>query len=531
MQQKIGKRQKFGQWILKKHLGDGGNGHVWKAVNSDGEEVAIKFLTNIDGKPYARFRDEVNVILKNSDIDGILPIIDYYLPEKPEDNFPWYAMPVAQTIDDYLADKDFDEIIHAIEKIAQTLSELHKRNISHRDIKPANLLVKDEKFYLADFGLVDYPEKLDLTSTDENIGAKWTMAPEMRRNGHEADGKPADVYSLAKTLWILLTKKKKGFDGQYFGDGANGLKNFSIPVNQNHQWNSGYLEFTKPLDDLLSACTNDEPTSRPSIENFCKKIVSIVLETFDIFLMWQTIQKKLFPEAVPTRIIWEDKAEIVQVLNLLGKHQINHMLFPTGGGLDLYSASLGKEPETIELVTDKEEIGVELIKPKRLIFEYIDNSYEWNYFRLETDELAPTGTEEVFRNQETLVELDDTEYIEGYHWNTGIYEDKKLPSNARVVVRHIHGTFLIVQKVAVYNHTDSYDGLHNHMTTDEFRNYVLRKSQLYQQIITNEEVIKKSTEIDITPRDWAIGYLRQEASKESKKYWSQDDDLFSDLED
>jgi len=38
------------------------------------------------------------------------------------------------------------------------------------------------------------------------------MDPEMRRNPDKADGKCADVYSLAKTLWILLTKETKGFE-------------------------------------------------------------------------------------------------------------------------------------------------------------------------------------------------------------------------------------------------------------------------------------------------------------------------------
>lgn len=164
MAQKIAKNVMFGNWKLKKFLGEGGNGSVWLAVNSSNEEVAIKLLRKIERKTYARFMNEVNVIKNNSDIDGILPILDSYLPEKPTEEIPWYVMPVAQPLENYLDGKHFEDVVMAIEAIAKTLYELHKRDISHRDIKPENLLVRDGKIYLADFGLVDYPDKINITS-------------------------------------------------------------------------------------------------------------------------------------------------------------------------------------------------------------------------------------------------------------------------------------------------------------------------------------------------------------------------------
>jgi serine/threonine protein kinase len=181
MAQKIAKNVIFGNWKLKKFLGEGGNGSVWLAVNSSNEEAAIKLLRKIERKTYMRFMNEVNVIKNNSDIDGILPILDSYLPDKPTDEIPWYVMPVAQPLEKYLDGKHFEDVVMAIEAIAKALHELHKRDISHRDIKPENLLVRDGKIYLADFGLVDYPDKTNITSSGDVVGAKWTMAPEMRR--------------------------------------------------------------------------------------------------------------------------------------------------------------------------------------------------------------------------------------------------------------------------------------------------------------------------------------------------------------
>ncbi len=45
MAQKIGRNQVFGDWKLKEVIGGGGNGDVWKATNSKGEEGAIKLFT------------------------------------------------------------------------------------------------------------------------------------------------------------------------------------------------------------------------------------------------------------------------------------------------------------------------------------------------------------------------------------------------------------------------------------------------------------------------------------------------------
>ncbi len=155
-------------------------------------------------------------------------------------------MPVSQPLEKYLEGKYFEDVVLVIIDVAKTLLELHQRNISHRDIKPENLLFKDSKAYIGDFGLVDYPDKVPLTSSGDAIGAKWTMAPEMRRLGSKADGKPADVYSLAKTLWILITRNRKGFDGQYHANSVNGLRNVVYTVKEkvnNSSINNLSLEF------------------------------------------------------------------------------------------------------------------------------------------------------------------------------------------------------------------------------------------------------------------------------------------------
>lgn len=67
----------------------GGNGDVFYAVSEtelDSKRVAKFLRVNNDKRfetKYKRFRNEINVVRKlNNEIDGLLPIIDFYTPQK-----------------------------------------------------------------------------------------------------------------------------------------------------------------------------------------------------------------------------------------------------------------------------------------------------------------------------------------------------------------------------------------------------------------------------------------------------------------
>lgn len=241
----------FKSWQLISYIDAGGNGEVWLCHNTQKEEFAFKLLSKIRQKAYQRFCDEIEVVRRNQDIKGILPIIDFDLPKDQSKSIPWYVMPKATPISKIVIDKSAKEKIEILIPLAETLSSLHKRNISHRDIKPSNILFYNGRAHPSDFGLADYPEKKDITLKGESVGPKWTMAPEMRRNAESADGIMADSYSFAKTLWILLTGQNKGFDGQYNSDSVVGLKNFlKLPI------------YLKPIDDLFTVCTDNKPQGK-----------------------------------------------------------------------------------------------------------------------------------------------------------------------------------------------------------------------------------------------------------------------------
>ena len=163
-------------WELKKKIGCGGNGEVWECIDQAGNLYAMKILTRTTGEAYQRFLDEVKVMLSDQGNDGVLPVIDYNLPELNGSELTegelYYVMPLAIPAKERLFGCIFEEKLNAIRDILKMLCQLHHQGIAHRDIKIENILLYQEHYVLSDFGLVFYQDKIRVTKTDERLGAK-----------------------------------------------------------------------------------------------------------------------------------------------------------------------------------------------------------------------------------------------------------------------------------------------------------------------------------------------------------------------
>jgi serine/threonine-protein kinase len=280
-----------------------------------------------------------------------------------------------------LAAKTFTvrEKILAIEQIADTMTHLHARGISHRDIKPENILLFMNRSHICDFGCVTYPKKPPLTRDLRWVGPVWTMAPEVRRNDTKADPMPADVYSLAKTLWITLTGTVKGFDGQYSGDGTLSIRSTCEDL------------YVTPIEELLVTSTDHLPSKRPTMYEFTKALrgwLSLSAEYQQCnTLRWKDALHKLFPFAVPARATWHRIDAIVRVLNNIGSIRgLSTLIFPDGGRTDFGRIVRSEcDGDYIELCADDAIV----VKPSRLIFESLSDDPRWSYFRLECIEADP----------------------------------------------------------------------------------------------------------------------------------------------
>lgn len=460
-----------GRWKLVRRMGSGGNGEVWQCRDiNDGKEYAIKFLKYATLGPYSRFVDEVGFMERFGKIPGVLPIISKYIPPV-KDRFSdkkkpfYYVMPLAKAIEKEIYRESLENKIEIIRGLLVMLVNLHSQDIAHRDIKPANILLYNGQYVLSDFGLVFFRGKSSKTLPNKALGAKWTRSPQMERDAFAADKFKADVYSMAKTIWMIFTGDFTSFEGQY--DPSSSFLTLRRYIDG---------KYLTPLENLLAKCTDHEEGSRPTSQ----ELLDGFNDWDDInhnwdrenLLQWIEIQHRLFPQYEPDRAVWADVERTTQVLNLLGSYQsLNYMFFPNGGGFDLTGATPAKEDGCIELNCDG---PVFVVRPKRLVFERISDDFQWNYFRLEIEEQSCFS--EIFRTDEYMEEYG--ELIEGggsirlipiSEFNEMAREDV-IRTKARHVSRFLKGSFVIFHKNSLYNNLISpKKGEHDKMSSEDFR--------------------------------------------------------------
>lgn len=470
-------KRKIGRWTLAKLIGAGGNGEVWSCRDEQKQEYAIKFLKWGNGDAYKRFFDEVTFMEQFSSIYGVLPIIDKYIPEysKRNDNpqLPfYYVMPLAESAEIRIQKASLDEKITIIQELLSMLKSLHAKNIAHRDIKPANILFYNGSYVMSDFGLVFFNKKTAKTPIGAKLGAKWTISPQMERDAAHADKFKADVYSMAKTIWMILTSDMKSFEGQY-------MPNSVVSLRQ-HISSDKYLY---PLEKLLAQCTDYNEDTRPNAieleQKFSEWIEINNSWSRQNLLQWQEVQERLFPTMVPTHTEWHDINDIVTVLRLLGQYNSqNHTFFPDTGGLDLTGADLSHEKGCIELHCDG---LVYVVKPQKLSFEFINSEIEWNYFSLETETLealTPDYPKDYY--SEELCEMSPLDY-RPLELLDNMSKEEYDRIHPRQITRYFRGSFVMFHKDSIYNHFISkYKGEHEKLGLQKFRTQISQLGNKYK---------------------------------------------------
>ncbi|MGK7939582.1 MAG: serine/threonine protein kinase [Crocosphaera sp.] len=111
-----------------------------------------------------------------------------------------------KTLDEFPLPLSEKEALKYIEQIGQALITVHNNNLLHRDIKLSNIMIRDktDEAILIDFGLAKEFDE-DLTSINPTVCDGFSP-PELYYCEEER-GPYTDIYSLAATLYILLTDK------------------------------------------------------------------------------------------------------------------------------------------------------------------------------------------------------------------------------------------------------------------------------------------------------------------------------------
>ena len=206
-------------------------------------------------------------LLAHPEVPGILPVLDSCICDdlgQPS----WYVMPVAVPIREALGDDPAPgEVVAAVAQIAATLAALAVEGVGHRDIKPDNLFRLGDRWVVGDFGLVTYPEKNPLTEHGRKLGPIDFLAPEMRESADTADPGPADVWALAKTLWVLLTGQQLPLPGTHrHAEAAHALQQRIS------------FGFAAELDLLLEHATQIEPQARPPMADMARELRACTAE-------------------------------------------------------------------------------------------------------------------------------------------------------------------------------------------------------------------------------------------------------------
>ncbi|MDX6609690.1 MAG: hypothetical protein QOF85_1615 [Solirubrobacterales bacterium] len=316
--------RQLGSWRLGEELGRGGNGKVWKVENVEtGAFAALKELntSKVDREPYKRFITEIEALRGLGEYSGVLPLLDAHVPEKPgPKKRPWFVMPVATPITAALSNADHAAIVESFASIARTLASLRADyEMGHRDMKPANLFELNGVASIGDFGLVSLPDRRGLTELGKPLGPTNFIPFEMLNEPADADPLAADVYSLAKSFWVLAT----GVDYPPPGHQPAGAEPYRIADYRPHP-------NAVRLDELVDRCTRLEPRSRPEVAEVAQELqtwleLPVAKADFDLASVSGAVRERLSAEIGESERVdeWKEDAyrasrrleELIQPLN------------------------------------------------------------------------------------------------------------------------------------------------------------------------------------------------------------------------
>ena len=207
---------KFDKYQLKKKIGEGGMGLVYRArqIYPLDRQVALKLLKpGMDSrKILSRFEHEKQVLQQLSH-PGITKIFDAGLQPNGRPFFAMELVEGASSITEFANTNKLDVCsrVELLASVCDIVQHAHQRGVIHRDLKPSNILVEGDvsnsNVKVIDFGIAKtlLPGfDMGRTATHECVGSYEYMSPEhMPWNRQEIDTR-SDIYSLGVLLAELL---------------------------------------------------------------------------------------------------------------------------------------------------------------------------------------------------------------------------------------------------------------------------------------------------------------------------------------
>ncbi|XP_044464717.1 cysteine-rich receptor-like protein kinase 19 isoform X2 [Mangifera indica] len=263
---------------IKRKLGQGGYGPVYKGILPNGQEIAVKKLAQSSSQGYEEFKNEVTLTARLQHVN-LVRVLGFCIDK--EEKILVYEYMQNKSLDYYLFDPirlyilDWEKRAQIIEGITQGLvylQEYSRLTVIHRDIKLSNVLLDgDMKAKISDFGMARIFTKDDPEVNTKRIaGTIGYVPPEYIRRGIYST--KSDVYSFGVLLLQVISGKKISL--LYGPNESLTLADYAYEL-----WINGKaMEFMdKSLDDTSSSCklirclhiallcVQENPIDRPSM--------------------------------------------------------------------------------------------------------------------------------------------------------------------------------------------------------------------------------------------------------------------------
>jgi Tol biopolymer transport system component len=265
---------RLSHYEIKSHLGTGGMGEVYQAIDSKlGRSVAIKLLPEAfthDHERAARFEREARVLasLNHPNIAAI-----YGVEESGGRKFLVMELVAGETLAEIIKRGAIPvpEALGIAIQITEALEAAHEKGIIHRDLKPANIKVTPEgKVKVLDFGLAkafgEDKETTDLSNSPTLVSAPATnagmilgtaayMSPEQAKG--RVIGKRSDIFGFGCVLFEMLTGRA-AFEGENMAD------ILSLVLQREPDWKLLPSAVPARIRELLQLCMQKDMRKRRS---------------------------------------------------------------------------------------------------------------------------------------------------------------------------------------------------------------------------------------------------------------------------
>ena len=252
-----------GTWTRGAPLAAGGFAAVYEVTAADGSSAVAKFIPKAPGAQRELLIGDSAAVAEHR---NVVPVID----SGEHDDFwvlvmPRAKMSLAQYLSEAAAPPDLSEIVAILSDIATALSGIDG-TVVHRDLKPENVLLLDDSWCLADFGIARYTEATTAADTRKFSFTPAYAAPEQWT--HERTTSATDIYAFGVIAYRLVS-------------GA-----LPFPGPDIYSYRQQHLERTPPplttgatrLQTLIEECLFKAPQSRPSAANILARLATAAEE-------------------------------------------------------------------------------------------------------------------------------------------------------------------------------------------------------------------------------------------------------------